>query len=97
MQIISNKNELIRSGNEIVDLSREYEQKIKEIKEIIERMNQYWKGQDADTFQNMINEKCIPALEQIRQKIENFGNYIKQVPIIYETFERNTVDSVKKG
>lgn len=97
MQIVSNKNELIRSGNEIVDLSREYEQKIKEIKEIIERMRQYWKGQDADTFQNMINEKCIPALEQIRQKIENFGNYIKQVPIIYETFEKNTVDSVKKG
>lgn len=96
MQIITNKDELIKSGNKIIGLAEEYNQKIIEIENLTQNMQLYWSGRDAEAFENMINEKCVPALKQICNMLENFGKYMKQVPIIYETFEKNTIESSKK-
>ena len=44
----------------------------------------------------MLTEKCIPALEQISKTIENFGQYLKQIPVIYDTLEKNAIETGEK-
>ena len=83
MQIVANKEEISKRGIQIIELSDEYGQKIKEC----------WRGQDADTYVMMMAEKCIPALEQVNKVIENFGNYLKQIPKIYDTLETEAISS----
>ncbi len=96
MQIVVNKDELKKRGSQIIGLSKEYNEKIREIKNISEMINTCWNGQDAETFTMMLTEKCIPALEQISKTIENFGQYLKQIPVIYDTLEKNAIETGEK-
>ena len=93
MQIVANKEEISKRGIQIIELSGEYGQKIKEIKNLSEKIKECWRGQDADTYVMMMAEKCIPALEQVNKVIENFGNYLKQIPKIYDTLETEAISS----
>ena len=47
MQIVVNKDELKKRGSQIIGLSKEYNEKIREIKNISEMINTCWNGQDA--------------------------------------------------
>lgn len=97
MQIVIDRNEIKKRGTQIIGLSSDYDKKIKEIKNITEKIELCWQGEDAKVFINMLNEKCVPALEQIAKMLENFGKYLEQVSDIYNTFENNVISNDQKG
>ena len=97
MRLIANKEDMEKQGNNIIELSVDYREKIKEIKNVCEKIGISWSGIDATLFIENLNGKCIPALEQVATIIENFGVYLQKIPSIYSTFDKNAAGDSKKS
>lgn len=97
MQVIVNKSEMEKSGNKILQLSEEYADKIKEIQNILDKINRCWIGDDAIAYSDMINEKLIPNLEKIKDMMEKNGAYLKKVPEVYYRIDSICLNKGNKG
>lgn len=97
MKLIANKEDMEKQGSNIIELSVEYSEKIKEIKNVCDKIGRSWSGIDATLFIENLNGKCVPALEQVATIIENFGVYLQKIPSIYSTFDKNAADDSKKN
>ena len=97
MQVIVNKSEMERSGNKILQLSEEYNDKIKEIRNIVSIIESNWVGDDAVAYKEMITEKCIPNLEKIKQMIDQYGTYLKKVPEVYYAIDSSCLNKGNRG
>ena len=96
MKVFISKDEVEKAGVKLLSLSSEYNEKVNEIKNLSDKIKHCWTGEDASAYCQLLTEKCIPALERINETIENFGNYLKKVPNVYSTFDKNAVISSKK-
>lgn len=96
MNIVINKSDITNYGNQIVDYSSEFKAEIKKFNALIESINTAWDGADALKYINVMKEKYIIGLEEIKSVLDEYGNYLKKVPETYsvvdEVFSSKNID-----
>lgn len=96
MNIVINKSDITNYGNQIVDYSSEFKAEIKKFNALIESINTVWDGADALKYINVMKEKYIIGLEEIKSVLDEYGNYLKKVPETYsvvdEVFSSKNID-----
>lgn len=96
MDITINKDEVEKYGNEIIELSEEFNQNTKKVLSLIEAINTAWEGADATKYINTMKEKHIRDLEEISNILKTYGTYLRSVPETYsaldETFASKSIE-----
>lgn len=96
MDIVINKSDIVNYGNQIVDYSSEFQDEIKKFSALIESINTVWDGADALKYINVMKEKYIVGLEEIKGVLDEYGKYLKKVPETYsaidEVFSSKNID-----
>lgn len=87
MNIIINKYDINNYGCQIIDYSSELKYEIKKINGLIESINAIWDGADAIKYINVMKEKYIVGLEEMQNVLDEYGNYLKQIPEVYSSVE----------
>lgn len=96
MNIVISKSDISNYGSQIVDYSSEFKDEIRKISALIESINTVWDGADALKYINVMKEKYIIGLEEIKNVLDEYGNYLKKVPETYsaidEVFSSKNID-----
>lgn len=87
MNIVINKSDIINYGNQIVDYSSELDSEIKKFSALIESINSAWDGADALKYINVMREKYIVGLEEMKSVLDEYGIYLKNVTETYSTVD----------
>ena len=96
MNIEINKTDITNYGNQIIDYSNEFKDEIKKFSALIESINTAWDGADALKYINIMKEKYIVGLEEMKSVLDEYGNYLKKIPEAYsaldEIFSSKSID-----
>ena len=96
MDIVISKSDIANYGNQIVDYSSEFKDEITKFSALIESINIAWDGADALKYINVMKEKYVVGLEEIKSVLDEYGNYLKKVPETYsaidEVFSSKSID-----
>lgn len=96
MNIEINKTDITNYGNQIIDYSNEFKDEIKKFSALIESINTAWDGADALKYINIMKEKYIVGLEEMKNVLDEYGNYLKKIPETYsaldEVFSSKSID-----
>lgn len=96
MDIVISKSDITNYGNQIVDYSSEFKDEITKFSALIESINIAWDGADALKYINVMKEKYVVCLEEIKSVLDEYGNYLKKVPETYsaidEVFSSKSID-----
>ena len=95
MDIKINKNEVVKMGNRIISESSDFSNEIKKFNNAIEKINIAWQGDDSLKYINVMRDKYIVGLKELADVIEEYGDYLKNVPEAYsildETFSSKNI------
>lgn len=78
-----NKSDVTNYGKQIVNYSEEFNDEIKKMLGLIDSINEIWNGADALKYINIMKEKYIVGLDEIKSVVEEYGEYLKMVPDTY--------------
>lgn len=96
MNVVINKSDITNYGSQIIDYSSEFQDEIKKFSALIESINTVWDGADALKYINTMKEKYIVGLEEMKNVLDEYGNYLKKVPETYssvdEVFSSKNID-----
>lgn len=87
MNVIINEPNIANYGKQIIDYSNKFEDEIKKFSMLIDEINTIWEGKDAVKFVNTINEKHKVKFEELKGILDEFGEYLEQVPNTYSTLD----------
>lgn len=82
-----NQNEITKSANVILENVKNFEQEIKNLNNVIEKINVVWNGSDSLKFVNTMKTTYSKELKQLANDITDYGEYLKNVPKAYETLD----------
>ena len=96
MNIVISKSDITNYGSQIIDYSSQFQDEIKKFSSLIESINTVWDGADALKYINVMKEKYIVGLEEIKSVLDEYGNYLKKVVETYlaidEVFSSKSID-----
>lgn len=96
MDIIIKKNEVRKMGDKIIDYSNDFMNDIKKFNSIIDSINIAWDGADSLRYINTMREKHVAGLEELKSAIQEYGEYLKNIPeaysIVDEVFSSKYID-----
>ena len=87
VKVIVNKEELKNTGNNIIDYANDFKIQIETVKKLVESLNDTWYGTDMKTFVKEMNTRYIPKLEELKEELIKYGNYLKEVRKDYEELD----------
>lgn len=87
MNVVVNKDFVIKSGNDIIQYAESFDSYIKRFVSIIESINTVWEGNDSLKYINIMKEKYLVGLEELNQCIKDYGQYLKNIPNAYEILD----------
>lgn len=87
MNVVVNKDFVIKSGNDIIQYAESFDSYIKRFVSIIESINTVWEGNDSLKYINTMKEKYVVGLEELNQFIKDYGQYLKNIPNAYEILD----------
>lgn len=87
MDIVVKKNELANYGNQMLNLSSEFDRDIKKFTRIIEEINEAWEGADALKYVNTMKDKYIRDLETTRSTIDDYARFLTKVGDVYQSVD----------
>lgn len=88
MKVIVDKEELEKAGDNIVEYANEFKIQIEKVKKIVEIIHESWEGKDMKTFVNEMNARYIPKLEELRNELIKYGNFLKETKEDYEELDK---------
>jgi hypothetical protein len=96
MNVTIKKNEVLKISNSIIANAEDFESNIKKLLNIIEGINLAWEGADALKYINTLKDKYIVELNGLVDVINQYGEYLKNVPEAYmlldEAFSCKNID-----
>lgn len=81
-------------GTDLKSCSSDLKKEIANYKKLANSLPSYWTGEDATKYVNAINDKFIPALNDLQKSIENYASYLENVGNCYTGLD-NTYSSKK--
>ena len=88
---------LLKTGNNIKQLSENLEIQIKQLNQIVIKLKESWNGTDAEKYIKVLEEDFIPKLSKFNKNLQNQGDYLIKIPSIYETFDNYFSNLNKNG
>ena len=89
-------NALRKTGDDILAKSKTFGNQIKQFQNIIERIDKAWDGSDSVKYINILKEKYVVGLNDLKDTLEEYGKYLKNVPEAYqildEIFSSKSID-----
>ena len=85
MKIVANKADLNKAYNRMTFLSGEYQDKIKQMNSLLDKIQLCWNGSDSKKFVEKVQMECIKNLEDLNSIIQSYGSYLNSV---YETYKK---------
>lgn len=96
MDILIKKSDILNYGNQIIDYSSEFKDEINKFNALIESINSIWNGSDALKYINVMKEKYIVGLEEMKTVLDDYGNYLNKITETYssvdEVFSTKNID-----
>lgn len=87
MRIRVNKSELKRIGKKLNSNAADLHSEGQKINNIVNEMAGYWQGADRDKCVNLIKDTYLVNLERCKQRIDSYGNYLGEVPNVYDQLD----------
>lgn len=87
MEILIDKENVKKTGKNILSYSEEFSTCIKRFESIIDSINTVWSGADALKYINVMKEKYAFSLEELNDVIKQYGMYLEKVPVAYDTLD----------
>ena len=87
MEIIVNGEEIKNYALQLKECSFSLENEIKKISNIISNISASWNGNDATKYVNIMQEKYILGLEELKQVIDEYIIYLNNIPEVYELLD----------
>ncbi len=87
MKVTIECSDISNYGKQIIDYSNDFKDQINKFTSLIEEINSIWDGADALKYINTMRDKYIVGLEDLRAILEDYGNYLKQVPEAYQALD----------
>jgi len=87
MKITIQKNEVKKVGEDIINLRKDFGSNVFAFSRVIEKIEDAWKGNDATKYISSMRDRYVPDLTEFSNTIEDYGNFLKQVPEVYEAFD----------
>lgn len=87
MDIYINKNNVKKIGSSILQDINDFYSDIKKIEQLIEDINNYWSGADELNYINKMSDVCLPKLYNKYNNFTKYGNYLKDVPGVYDLLD----------
>ena len=87
MEIMIHKQETRQAGNQISGYVEDLQQDIHKFEYLMESINTVWEGADALKYINLMKEKYTPQLEQLKDTLKEYGEYLTKVPDAYDILD----------
>ena len=87
MKITIDKNAVEKSGKKIIECNSYFIDDIAKLNGVIDGINNAWDGADALKYVNDMRDKYIYKLKELSSILENYGEYLKNVPGAYEILD----------
>ncbi len=82
------KEEIRHLGLELMECSNQINQKIQQLNQLLEQLQEAWSGEDANIYQDAIRSKYIIGLQELAKQINHYGTYLNKVPGAYELLDK---------
>lgn len=96
LDIMIRKADIANYAKQIVEYSNEFNDEIRKFDALIDEINTIWDGADALKYINVMKEKYIIGLEEMKKIIDEYGEYLKKIPDLYssvdEIFSSKSID-----
>lgn len=96
LDILIKKQELNKCSHEITNGTEVFQAQINEFNSIIDSINTVWNGADALKYINIMKEKYVVALNEMKNCIDDYGLYLKNVSEVYgildDVFSSKNID-----
>lgn len=83
MEIKVKRKEINQSANKLINSSEELKKEKESVRTILGSINEVWNGLDAIKYIEVLESKYVIELEILCDCIENYGNYLKNIPDDY--------------
>lgn len=87
MEVMINKTQTSKYGEKLISYTNSFEDDIKKITAIIENINLAWEGNESLKYVNVMKEKYIAGLQELKDVLEDYGTYLKKVSDSYSSVD----------
>lgn len=87
MEVIVKSHEIKSLASEMSNYSEELGEEIKKIRNVVDKVGAAWSGQDASKYINVLQEKYILGLEELKEIINEYTVYLNNLPEAYELLD----------
>lgn len=94
MEIMVKCSDVVNYGKKIENYSSELQDNIKKFNMLIESINEIWDGADALKYINVMREKYVVGLQEIKSILDDYGTYLKKVADAYSALDESYFSKV---
>ena len=87
LKINVDSEEIKALASQLHDCSFSLETEIKNITNIISNISTVWTGNDATKYVNIMQEKYVLGLEELKNIIDEYAVYLNNIPEAYEILD----------
>lgn len=87
MEVYIDKDSVSSKADTIISDLEEFKVQINKFLSVIENINSAWDGEDALKYINTLKEKHVPNLNEFLDFLNDYSNYLKNVPGAYELLD----------
>ena len=95
MELVADYNKIRDIGDKVLIENEELVNTLSDLLKIIYEINNGWSGPDSENFQ-IISTKYIKNLENITNRIEYVGEFLKKASSTYQKIDTDWNSTVKK-
>lgn len=89
MYIKMDKSNTKNLGTKLKSCGTDLGKDIKEYQAEVDSIPNSWTGGDAAKYMSTINSKFIPALNNLKDAIDSYANYLEKVPNTYDGLDNS--------
>lgn len=87
MNILISESDIKTYGNQVIEYTADFKSEIDKFNSLIETINSIWDGADALKYVNAMKEKYINGLLELHDVLNEYGEYLRDVPETYSSLE----------
>lgn len=87
MNVYIDKDQVLAKADLIISDLEEFGNQISKLLAVIENINSAWDGDDALSYINILKERYIVNLNEFLKVMNDYSDYLKNVPGAYELLD----------
>ena len=86
-KIVVNSAGIKRTADTFFDKLVEYNQQVMRLEQTLDKVSTVWQGLDSEKFVTNMKERDIAELRRIYKILSDYGNYLRNIPDVYEALD----------